>query len=64
VEDNTIKGGFGSAVLEFASENNYKTNIKTLGIPDAFVEHGKVSELQNILGLDAVSLASFITSFL
>jgi 1-deoxy-D-xylulose-5-phosphate synthase len=64
IEDNTIKGGFGSAVLEFASENNYKNNIKTLGIPDTFVEHGKVSELQNILGLDAVSLASFITSFL
>mgnify|MGYP000859394347 FL=1 len=46
IEDGTIIGGFGSAILEFASENNYKSNtIKTLGIPDYFIEHGKVEEL-------------------
>lgn len=64
IEDNAIKGGFGSAVLEFSTENNYKTNIKTLGIPDAFVEHGKVTELQNTIGLDAESLTTFIATFL
>lgn len=64
IEDNAIKGGFGSAVLEFSAENNYKTNIKTLGIPDAFVEHGKVTELQNTIGLDAESLTTFIATFL
>ena len=34
IEDGTIKGGFGTAILEFASENNYLNKIKTLGIPD------------------------------
>lgn len=58
VEDGTIKGGFGSAVLEFASEHNYKNTIKTLGVPDAFVEHGKVDELQKLVGLDTDSLRS------
>ncbi|GAA4972435.1 1-deoxy-D-xylulose-5-phosphate synthase [Algibacter aquimarinus] len=63
VEDHTIKGGFGSAVLEFASENGYKNRIKTLGIPDDFVEHGSVDELQALIGLDAESLYSFIKQF-
>ncbi|KGL62662.1 1-deoxy-D-xylulose-5-phosphate synthase [Polaribacter sp. Hel1_85] len=58
IEDGTIKGGFGSAILEFASENNYQHKIKTLGIPDNFIEHGSVSRLQMKLGLDAHSLAN------
>jgi len=46
IEDGTIIGGFGSAILEFASNNNYKNNsIKHLGIPDNFIEHGKIEEL-------------------
>lgn len=56
IEDGAIKGGFGSAVIEFASENNFKNTIKTLGIPDAFVEHGTVDELQNICKIDVQSL--------
>lgn len=56
VEDNVIKGGFGSAVLEFASENNYQNTIKTLGIPDEFIEHGSVEELQKYAGLDIENL--------
>ncbi len=60
IEDNTIKGGFGSAVLEFASAHNYNTNIKLLGIPDTFIEHGSVKQLQNIVGLDTESLTDFI----
>ena len=38
-------GGFGSAILEFASENNYQAQIKRLGIPDKFIEHGTQPEL-------------------
>jgi 1-deoxy-D-xylulose-5-phosphate synthase len=38
VEDGTIKGGFGSAVLEFSSENKCQNKIKVLGIPDEFIE--------------------------
>lgn len=56
VEDNSVKGGFGSAVLEFASTYNYKSTIKTLGIPDTFIEHGTVNELQQSVGLDVESL--------
>ena len=59
IEDGTIKGGAGSAVLEFASAHNYKTTIKTLGIPDTFIEHGKVDELQKLIGLDVKSLIAF-----
>ena len=55
-EDGTIKGGFGAAILEFASENNYQNKIKTLGIPDNFIGHGSVSELQNKIGLNPNNL--------
>lgn len=60
VEDNSIIGGFGSAILEFASNNNYTKTIKTLGIPDAFIEHGRVEHLQKLVGLDVNSIAKFI----
>tara|TARA_R110002095_G_C4237868_1_gene238664 strand:+ start:511 stop:2265 length:1755 start_codon:yes stop_codon:yes gene_type:complete len=64
VEDHSIKGGFGSAILEFASENNYKNPIKTLGIPDAFVEHGSVDELQESVGLDVERLIKVFSDLL
>lgn len=63
VEDGTLNGGFGSAVLEFASSHNYKNTIKTLGVPDNFVEHGKVHELQKLVGLDVESLYTFFKMF-
>jgi len=56
IEDGTIKGGFGSAILEFASENSYQIPIKTLGIPDEFIEHGTIEELQKQCGIDVESL--------
>jgi 1-deoxy-D-xylulose-5-phosphate synthase len=58
VEEGTIKGGFGAAILEFASKNGYQNKMKILGIPDNFIEHGSVSELQYQIGLDAKSLAA------
>jgi 1-deoxy-D-xylulose-5-phosphate synthase len=56
IEDGTVKGGFGTAILEFASKNNYPNEIKTLGIPDEFIAHGSVVELYNKVGLDAITL--------
>ncbi len=56
VEDGTIKGGFGSAILEFAAEKNYSNKIQVLGIPDEFIDHGNVSEQQKICGIDVGSL--------
>jgi 1-deoxy-D-xylulose-5-phosphate synthase len=56
IEDGVIKGGFGSAVIEFASQQNYTIPIKTLGINDVFIEHGTVAELQKINRIDAESI--------
>ncbi len=64
IEDGTIKGGFGSAIIEFASENNYKNTIKTLGIPDTFIEHGTIAELQKICKIDTESIAEILTQTL
>lgn len=62
IEDGTIIGGFGSAILEFAAKNNYKNTIHIKGIPDYFIEHGTVTELQESIKLDTVSLAEFFKS--
>jgi 1-deoxy-D-xylulose-5-phosphate synthase len=53
VEDGVIKGGFGSAILEFMSDNNYTASVKRLGIPDKFIEQGSQKELYNECGFDA-----------
>ena len=60
IEDGVIQGGFGSAVLEFISDNNYSTHVKRLGIPDKFIEHGTPEELYSMLGLDADGIAKSI----
>jgi 1-deoxy-D-xylulose-5-phosphate synthase len=58
IEDGIIKGGFGSAILEFASNNDYTNKIKTLGVLDTFIEHGNILELHKKVGLDADSLTA------
>ena len=58
VEENTVCGGFGSAVLEAANSLGLSTNhIRCCGIPDRFIEHGERGELLADLGLDAAGLA-------
>jgi 1-deoxy-D-xylulose-5-phosphate synthase len=59
VEDGAAKGGFGSGIAEFAAENGYATPLKILGIPDEFMPHGSVSQLQRLSGLDIGSLENF-----
>lgn len=56
IEDNAIAGGFGTAITEFAVLNNYKNSFELLGIPDVFIEHGSVNELQESVKLDVESL--------
>ena len=63
IEDGAVKGGFGSAILEFASEHNYTLKITTLGIPDAFIEHGTVAELQQYCKIDVKSLEILFSSY-
>jgi 1-deoxy-D-xylulose-5-phosphate synthase len=53
VEDGILKGGFGSAVAEFMSDNGYKSEVRRLGIPDYFVEQGTQEELYRECGYDA-----------
>ncbi len=60
VEDGTVKGGFGSAILEFMAENNYVARVKVLGIPDMIVEHGTLKELQREVGIDPDHIAQAI----
>ena len=59
LEDGVVSGGFGSAVLEFAAKNNYKKDCKILGIPDEFIEHGSVDQLQHKLHLNVMSLTNY-----
>ena len=63
IEDGCIKGGLGSSILQFVSEYNYSNRIKTLGIPDQFIEHGNVSKLQESIGLDYKSLRTFLKNY-
>ena len=60
VEDGTVVGGFGSAVLEFMAAHNYKAEVKILGIPDTIIEHGSPKELYNEIGIDAGHIAEAI----
>ena len=53
VEDGVLKGGFGSAVIEFMTDNGYNSEVRRLGIPDYFVEHGTQEELYGECGFDA-----------
>src|SRR6201995_2677169 len=53
VEDGTVVGGFGSAILEFMAKNQYQARIVMLGIPDKIIEHGSPKQLQHEAGFDA-----------
>lgn len=60
VEDGMLKGGFGSAIIEFMCDNHYSARVKRLGIPDYFVEHGTQEELYRECGFDTASIAETI----
>lgn len=53
LEDGSIQGGFGSAVLEWLNDNGFTTRVVRLGIPDRFIEHGTSQELYHECGIDA-----------
>ena len=56
VEDGVRKGGMGTAVMEWMSDHGFSPIIRRLGLPDNFVEHGTVKELQAIVGIDKESI--------
>jgi len=64
VEDGTIVGGVGSAILEFMAKHNYKATVKILGIPDRIVEHGSQKELHRECNYDTEAIIEAARSFM
>ena len=60
VEDGTVEGGFGSAVLEFMARHGYKNDLRMLGIPDRIIEHGTPRELHHECGYDTAAIAAAV----
>jgi len=60
VEDGTVVGGFGGAILEFMNANNYKAEVRILGIPDRIVEHGTPKDLHRECNYDATAIAETV----
>ncbi len=56
VEDGMVTGGFGSAILEFMAENNYRAEVKRLGIPDRFTDQGTLQQLYAECGFDTAGI--------
>ncbi|MCL6494043.1 MAG: 1-deoxy-D-xylulose-5-phosphate synthase [Ignavibacterium sp.] len=64
LEENSIIGGFGSGVLEYFSEKNYKNDILRIGLPDKFVDHGTQEELHKMLGIDPDGIVNQVVNFI
>lgn len=61
IEENVIRGGFGSGILEQANELGLKfKKFKIFGIPDKFISHGKISKLHNLIGLEPKNILNII----
>ena len=60
IENGVIAGGLGSAVLEFMADHGYAPQVKRIGVPDQFIEHGSIPELYKLCGMDADSIAEII----
>lgn len=60
LEDGAVTGGFGSAILEFNARHGYAPKVRMLGVPDAFIEHGSVSELHKLCGYDTKGITKAI----
>lgn len=64
IEDAARQGGAGSAILEWMADHGYTPHIVRLGVPDDFIEHGSVEELQQLVGLDKAGILKAIDSIL
>lgn len=63
IEEGVLQGGFGSAILEFMADHEYSVNVKRIGIPDIFVDHGTPEELHREYGLDQQGIYLAAKSF-
>jgi 1-deoxy-D-xylulose-5-phosphate synthase len=64
IEDGTVVGGFGSAVLEFMNANRYRADVTILGIPDRLVEHGTPRELHRECNYDALAIEEAVLALM
>ena len=62
IEDGVIRGGLGSAVLEYMSDHGFFPKVTRMGLPDYFVEHGTVEQLRQIVGIDRDAIVSQLRS--
>jgi len=63
LEENVLAGGFGSAVVEYFNDKNYKNDILRIGLPDSFIDHGTQEELHSLLGIDPDGIANKVVRF-
>lgn len=63
IEENTVKGGFGSAVIEYLQEKGYGNKVCVIGLPDRFIDHGSPAELHREVGLDVESIVKRVLAF-
>lgn len=63
LEENALSGGFGSAVVEYFADNNYKNDFLRIGLPDKFVDHGTQDELHQLLAIDPSGIVQKIKQF-
>ncbi len=63
LEENSLIGGFGSGVLEYFAEKNYKNDILRIGLPDHFIEHGTQQQLHHLLKIDPEGIAEKVLKF-
>ena len=62
IEDNVVNGGFGSRINKFMADNNYKSKIVNIGLPDKFVQHGNAEDIYEYVGLSPKDIADKIKS--
>jgi 1-deoxy-D-xylulose-5-phosphate synthase len=62
VENGTIQGGLGTAVMEFMAANGYAPEVHRIGIPDRFIPHGSLPELYKLCGMDEESICQVIVT--
>lgn len=63
IEDGVLKGGMGSAILEFMSDNGYNPMVRRIGLPDKFIQHGAVKDLYHLCGMDKEGIYKVLISF-
>lgn len=64
IEENSIVGGFGSAVAEYLMDKGLKNDLLRIGLPDHFVDHGTQAELHALLKIDPKGITGRVAEFL